>query len=118
MNLIKVENIFLSSLIDLCENKLQRLDSNHWYSDSTKEEIIKDFKILYEQLKNKDVKKLTFKKTRCKYCFPDSPTYSFYDSATGVFIFRYVFHQIKEGEFKIEECKNVLLPQNPNGLPF
>ena len=82
------------------------LDDYITYSFDLKEEFIIKLDRLFKELKAKGMTKLMVKETHCNYCYPDKPSYEFYNPDTGEFVFRYVIFQESNYMFRVEQCFN------------
>lgn len=118
MSLSKVENIIIKVLKHLDVSFLENLENNFIYNECNNEIFIDSFLIEIDFFKSKGIKSLYVKESKCKYCYPDSNAFEFYDDMTNKFKFRYVIHQKNEREFIIQECKNRIIPNGENGIPF
>lgn len=118
MTLEDLEKIVLQSVSTLDAKLLVGLDEEATYSNNDKEQFIEEFRKKFVQLKTLGLESLIYFPSVCKYCYPLSKAYGFYNPITRNFVVRYVIHQENHLDYRVEECKNVLLPAGEDGLPF
>lgn len=113
-----IQKIVVEAFCKLDACLLEKLDSNSIYTYQTKDEFIRDHKILFEKLRSNGYKILIGLPSKCLYCYPEANAISFEDADSGVFVIRYVFIKESEGVYRVEKCINRKLPEREDGMPF
>lgn len=115
---IKIEKSIVNAFSLLDIKPLEMLDGGLIYSHNYKNEMIDELNLVFNKIKASGLKRLTVKPSKCNYCYPTANTYSFHNPINDEFIIRYVIHQESEKSFRVEECKNRVLPNGKDGMPF
>lgn len=118
MELEELEEAVIKSLstLDICH--LSGINAKATYSYDDKEQFMEEIERKLKILRGKGIESMFYKRSNCKYCYPKSNTFSFFNSINEEFVVRYVIHQETEEAYKVEECNNRIIPSGDNGLPF
>ncbi|GGZ56402.1 hypothetical protein [Mesonia mobilis] len=108
--------LIIKSFLSLDVSYLNELPSNIYYSTNTKKELIEQLSKEFASIKSKEINKLLVKPSKCKYCYPDLEAYSFYTD-NDEFVSRYLISKTKK-QFIVKPCKNKLISDDENGMPF
>jgi hypothetical protein len=88
-----------------CVN-LSGLDNDSSYSYDYKFEFIEKLDALFKEYKNQGIERLDVKEVNCKVCYPNKPSYEFYNPKTNEMVCRYVIFQESKDFIRVEECTN------------
>lgn len=108
--------LFLSSFQQLDSSYLKGLPTNEYYSDQTKEELIKELTQHFSKLKKEGETNLTVKLSECFYCYPNSPVLKGYNTNKELVI-SYVVTKNKD-QYIAQSCTNKPVPDGENNIPF
>lgn len=97
---------------------LDKLDKNASYSFNYKEELIEELQGKFDGYKKAGISRMAISFSQCLYCYPKAKALNFYIQETDEFVVRYVIHQQGSEEFIVQECRNILLPDGEDGMPF
>lgn len=96
---------------------LDYLSNSKLYSWNTKSEIILELESKFNFLKDKNIHSLIYSLSKCKFCYPDAPVYTFFDSESNYVVGRYVITETQD-QYIFEKCKNMPIENDSNGIPF
>lgn len=117
----KIQDCVVEAICNLDVSYLSALEGyDTMYSFKFKDEIIIEFSKKFKGLLLRGITSLKMKNSKCKYCYPNLSAFSFYHPISAEFIIRYVVGKdpkIKH-KFIIEECRNKIIPNGENGMPF
>jgi len=85
---------------------LNKLDEQCSYSYDYKSELIEKLDKLFKEYKSQGIKSLVTKEIKCMFCYPNKPSYEFYNPETKEMVCRYVIFKESEDFIRIEECTN------------
>lgn len=108
-------NIFINSFQNLNSIYLQELSKDKYYSDRSKEELIQELKRIFRDIKSRGVSSLEIKFSKCLYCFPGAIVIEGYHQEE--LYIRYIVSE-SEGQYIVQSCKNKIIKDGENGMPF
>lgn len=118
MTLKELERYIVQAFCNLDIKCLNELCDEASYSYCNKEDLIMDLSIRFNEMKLKGINSLNAKPSNCKYCYPKSPAYNFYNSYTNEFVIRYVIHKEADNKYELRECTNRPLAEGESLSPF
>lgn len=113
----EIENAVILAFTNLDIKYLNTLDDNTMYSNLSKEELIEEFTRVFKDYKSKKINMLTYKKSKCNYCFPLANAFEFYNSENNKFIVRYIIHSDANGCI-VRLCDNKPSRNDSTEIPF
>lgn len=118
MKVEDLESCVVTAFEALHIKKLRKIDEDAFYSDLDKEQIIAEISKDIEKIKRLGISDLKVQPTTCQYCYPKANAFSFHHPETEELIIRYVIYQESKKCFIVKECKNQVIPDGENGMPF
>ncbi|MBU2940155.1 hypothetical protein KO494_11470 [Lacinutrix sp. C3R15] len=113
----EIENAVIPAFTNLDVKYLNSLDDNTMYSNLSKKELIEEFTRVFKDYKSKKINKLTYKKSKCNFCFPLANAFEFYNSENNKFIVRYIIHSDTNGCI-VRLCNNKPSSNDSTEIPF
>lgn len=118
MTLQELEELVVYTFSELNVSQLHLLDPGCTYSDLDKNQIIDEISKEINRIREKGIIELDAKPSKCKFCYPSGSAFSFHNTSTGTCLTRYVIYQEDKTRYIIERCRNRILSDGEEGLPF
>ena len=114
-----IQTIILKSFLKLDFEVLEQLpnDGDIFYSESPKDELIRELDVLFGEIKAKGYNALKYETSTCKYCYKNADTYLF-SSIDNSYSIRYVISKESSKNYIVQECLNSKTSSNEELAPF
>lgn len=120
MNIEFLENKLKKAFIDLDVSHINYLDSTSTYSNEPYEIFYEDVLAKIQRLKQKGFANVICTESVCMHCYPSFKRVTFKDFNSSLELISFVIgvNSSMNNSFIVEECRNKVIPDSKDGMPF